>query len=85
MVDEVDVSLCVPDNYRQHTSVEENSCVWLAACLLIRSVDRQVAEIMIKKYGDDPALFEWLPFFIPKDAPLQNSLYSMVKNLEGCP
>ena len=85
VVDEVDVNLCVPDNYRQHTSVEENSCVWLAACLLIRSVDIQVAEIMNKKYRENPALFEWLPCFIQKDAPLQNSLYLMMKNLDGCP
>ena len=40
---------------------------------------------MNKKYRDNPALFEWLPFFIQNDAPLQNSLYSMVKNLDGCP
>jgi len=85
VVDEVDVNLCIPDNYRQHTSVEENSCVWLAACLLIRSVDIQVAEIMNKKYRENPALFEWLPCFIQKDAPLQNSLYLMMKNLDGCP
>ena len=85
VVDEVDVSLFVPDNYRRHTSVEENSCVWLAACLLIRSVDIQVAEIMNKKYRENPALFEWLPCFIQKDAPLQNSLYLMMKNLDGCP
>ena len=85
VVDEVDESMRVPDNYRQDTSVVENSCVWLAACLLIRSVDIKVAEIMNQKYRDNPAIFEWLPFFKQNDTPLQNSLYDMMKNLEGCP
>ena len=40
---------------------------------------------MIKKYRDNPAIFEWLPFFKQNDTPLQNSLYDMMKNLEGCP
>ena len=59
-------SMRVPDHYRQDKSVVENSCVWLAACLLIRSVDINVAEIMNQKYRDDPAKFEWLCVFKKK-------------------
>ena len=78
-------SISVPDHYRQDKSVVYNSCVWLAACLMIRSVDINVAEIMTQKYGDDPTKFEWLYFFKKSNAPYQNSLYDMVKNLDECP
>ena len=40
---------------------------------------------MNQKYRDDPATFEWLYFFKQKDAPLQKSLYHLVKNLDKCP
>lgn len=55
----------VPERYCQHQLVVENSCVWLAACLVLRSVDNDVAEIMLQYYVDDPPKFEWL-FFIGK-------------------
>ena len=33
--------------YQQEHNTVKNSCVWLAACLVIRSVDENVATILL--------------------------------------
>ena len=45
----------------------ENSCVWLAACLVVRSVDVHLATILLAKYHQDPTQFEWLRIFNKKN------------------
>ena len=51
-----------PRVYRQDSYVVENGCVWLSACLLIRSQDSELAEHLVNAYKVDPEKYEWLRF-----------------------
>ena len=48
-----DHDLTIPLLYQQDENSVENSCVWLAIFLVIRSVDEPLAEVLLKQYHDD--------------------------------
>ena len=58
-----DVLEPIPIEYQQESGSVKNSCVWLAACLVVRSVDVDLATILLAKYTENPSKFEWLNFF----------------------
>ena len=43
----------IPIEYRQEHNTVKNSCVWLAACLVIRSFDEDLATILLENYRKD--------------------------------
>ena len=49
--DDTMISETIPIEYSQENGTCENSCVWLAACLVVRSVDVDLASILIEKYN----------------------------------
>ena len=56
----------IPIEYQQDDETVKNSCVWLAACLVIRSVDENLATILLAKYRKEPTQFGWLRIFKKK-------------------
>ena len=64
----------IPSEYRQQHETCENSCVCLAACLVIRSVDVHLASVLLALYHQDQPKFEWLRIF-NKRAENCDSLY----------
>ena len=61
----------------------KNSCVWLAACLVVRSVDVDLATILLAKYTENPSKFEWLNFFNNRSKNC-NSLYKYFQWTTEC-
>ena len=55
---ETDHDVNIPLSYQQDENSVENSCVWLATCLVIRSVDEPLVEVILKQYHDDPLKIE---------------------------
>ena len=49
-----DQNLNIPLSYQQDEVSVENSCVWLATYLVIRSVDAPLAKVLLKQYHDKP-------------------------------
>ena len=70
---ETDHVLTITLSYQQDENSVENSCVWLATCLVIKSVDETFAEVILKQYHDNQPKFEWLYMF-NKDAPDNRTL-----------
>ena len=58
-----DHDLNTPLSYQKYENSVENSCVWLATCLVTRLVDEPLAEVLLKKYHDEPQTIEWLYMF----------------------
>ena len=58
--DDTILSEPIPMEYQQEHGSFQNSCVWLAACLVVRSVDVDLATILLAKYEENPSKFEWL-------------------------
>ena len=50
----------IPREYQQKHELVKNSCVWLAACLVVRSENSKLASILFTKYQQNPSKFEWL-------------------------
>ena len=50
----VNLSMSIPSEYQQEEGTVQNSCVWLSACLAIRSVDLHLSTKLLKQYQDDP-------------------------------
>ena len=40
----------IPTQFQQKTYEKDNGCVWLSACLLVNSVDRDIADKMAQCY-----------------------------------
>ena len=50
----------IPRAYRQDSYVVENGCVWLSACLLIRSQDSELADHLVNTYKINSEKYKWL-------------------------
>ena len=74
----------IPMEYRQEHNTVANSCVWLSACLVIRSYDKDLASILFSKYRADSTKFEWLPLFNNKRAGSNKNLYNYFKWTSEC-
>ena len=61
--DDTIVSEPIPIEYSQENGSCENSCVWLSACLVVRSVDVDLATILLAKYNANRGKFQWLRIF----------------------
>ena len=70
--------LTIPLSYQQDENSVENSCVWLATCLLIRSVNEALAEVILNQYHDNPPKIEWLYMF-NKGAPDNRTLFNYLQ------
>ena len=75
--------MTIPLSYQQDENSVENSCVWLATCLVIRSVDEPLAEVLLKQYHDNPPKFEWLYMF-NKGAPDNRTLFNYLQWTKEC-
>ena len=53
----------IPIKFRQQTYDKRHTCVWLSACLLVNSVDRDISDNMIQLHVNDQGKFEWLDLF----------------------
>ena len=78
-----DHDLTIPLSCRQDENSVENSCVWLATSLVIRSIDEPLAEVILKQYHDDPPKFECLYMF-KKDAPDNRTLFNYLQWTKEC-
>ena len=78
-----DVLEPIPIEYQQENGSVKNSCVWLAACLVVRSVDVDLATILLAKYTENPSKFEWLNFFNNRSKNC-NSLYKYCQWTTEC-
>lgn len=58
-----DEDLTIPTLYQQESVSVENSCVWLATCLVVRSVDDSLSNVLIQQYHADRPQYEWLHIF----------------------
>ena len=58
-----DVSMLIPEKYRQDSYTVQNSCVWLGACLVIRYIDNVLADKLLRLYQENTAKFDWLYLF----------------------
>ena len=58
MRDDTIVSEPIPIEYSQENGSCENSCVWLSACLVVRSVDVDLATILLAKYNANREKFQ---------------------------
>ena len=47
-------------DYQHNSQHQSNRCVWLSACLLIRSFDSQLGEYLLSKYKMNCKEYEWL-------------------------
>ena len=58
----------IPLKFRQisYDDAYHNGCVWLAACLLIHTVDTDLSHTMIKRYEESQKTFEWMDLFKKK-------------------
>ena len=74
----------IPIEYQQEHNTVKNSCVWLAACLVIRSYDEDLATILLENYRKDQPKYEWLPFFNNNPAGTVNTLYNYFKWTKEC-
>ena len=57
--------------------------VWLAACLLVRSVDESLSHVLIQQYHADRARYEWLNLF-NKGAPDNRTLFNYLQWTTEC-
>ena len=56
-------SKSVPIQFRKKSYDMDNSCVWLSACLLVNSVDREIADNIVEYYKANQEKYEWLDIF----------------------
>ena len=75
--------LNTPVLYQQDEIYIENSCVWLVTCLVIRSADEPLSEVLLKKYRDNPPKYEWLYMF-NRYAPDNRTLFNYLQWTNGC-
>ena len=47
----------IPREYQQGHELVQNSCVWLAACLVVRSENSKLASILLPKYQQNHSKF----------------------------
>ena len=80
--DDTIVSEPIPIEYSQENGSCQNSCVWLSACLVVRSVDVDLATILLAKYTENPSKFEWLRIFSKKSN--NDSLYKYFQWTTEC-
>ena len=65
----------IPIEYQQEHTLVKTSCIWLAACLVVRSENSKLASIPLTKYQQDPSKFEWL-HMLNKNAPTEKTFYN---------
>ena len=70
----------IPTKFQQSTYVTSNNCVWLAAALVVNSVDHEFADIMIESFQACPDLYEWLKIYNKKGN--KNNLVEKLKNIQ---
>ena len=73
-----DQDLNIPLACHQDEISVENSCVWLATCMVIRSADEPLAEVLLKKYHDNPPKYKWLYMF-NRGAPDNRTLFNYLQ------
>ena len=73
----------IPREYQQEHTKVENSCVWLAACLVVRSENTDLASILLTTYKSDPKKFEWLHMF-NKNALSATTLHNLFRHEKKC-
>ena len=56
----------IPLQFRQSSYEYKHGCVWLSACLLMNTVDSNVADLMIKCYKANGHTYEWMDIFYRK-------------------
>ena len=49
--------------FRQSSYESDHWCVWLSTCLLMNTVDCDIAQLMIKRYKEEEGLYEWMDIF----------------------
>ena len=64
----------IPLQFRQSSYESEHGCVWLSACLLMNTVDSNVATLMIESYQANESKYEWMDIFYRKKKGIHNSL-----------
>ena len=62
----------IPVQFRQSSYEYEHGCVWLSACLLMNTVDSDVATLMIESYEADEGKYEWMDIFNRKKKSRKN-------------
>ena len=73
----------IPSEYQQENASVKNSCVWLATCLVVRSVDSNLASILLRQFKENPSKFEWIPIFNRK-AKTHLTLYNLLLWTSEC-
>ena len=73
----------IPSEYQQENALVKNICVWLATCLVVRSVDSNLASILLRQFQQNPSKFEWIPIF-HKKARTRNTLYNLLLWTSEC-
>ena len=68
---------------QQDTVTVDNSCVWLATCLVVRSVDESLANVLITEYHKDHAKYECFYMF-NKGATDTRTLYNYLQWCTEC-
>ena len=64
----------IPLQFRQSSYESEHGCVWLSACLLMNTVDSNVATLMIESYQANESKYEWMDIFYRKKKGIHNTL-----------
>ena len=68
----------IPTQFQQKTYEKDNGCVWLSACPLVDSVDRDNADKMAQCYGKYQEKYEWLDVFSRKKVKFNNYDYEKI-------
>ena len=80
----------IPIQFRQSSYKSDHGCVWLSACLLMNTVDRDIAQLMIKRYEEEEGLYEWMDIFDrskksrkERSTFSQSNLFQQLRHIKG--
>ena len=80
----------IPIEFRQSSYKSDHGCVWLSACLLMNTVDRDIAQLMIKQYQEGETVYEWMDIFDRRiksskatSTFTQANLHQQLRHIEG--
>jgi hypothetical protein len=69
----------IEELFQQDTYKGYNSCVWLAAAMIINSIDRRESMVLVNELRNDPGKFDWINILPNAEVPNNQSLYGLLR------